>query len=431
MGLFSTTKEDKTKSTKLKEEGCVVTLKVEIPPAKFQEATQNMLVRLQGQAKVPGFRPGKAPLEVVEKHFSGTAKEKALDQLIRESLNGALEEHRLQPISTPSVHSIQMNLGKPLVFEVDIETPPKFQPKDYKKIPVTRKQYPATDQDITQRLDELREGNARLEKAPEEAVGKAHYVVIDYQGSAEGKPLPGAKGVDQLLDVSSPGSVEGLGEGLIGAKRGETRDIAVKIGGKPASFQATVKEIKNKILPAVDDEFAKDLGYGSMAELKDQLKKLLEEEGRRKSEREMIEQIEQGLLKQHRFAVPPSLVSHETERLLERLRAQLLGSRRDWPEGEKDKLREKLKPKAEDDIRLSYLLQAIAEAEKVEITAEELEAEKARNLEGAQDDEEKKQVHDLFEQRGEAVKGMLRERKVMELLKSSAVVTEASVAARA
>ena len=425
MGLFSSTKEEKTKSTKLKEEGCVVTLKVEIPPSKFQEATQNMLVRLQGQAKVPGFRPGKAPLEVVEKHFAGAAKEKALDQLIRDSLNAALQEHRLQPISTPAVHSIEMNTGKPLVFEVDIETPPNFKPKDYKKLPVTRKRYPATDQDISQRLEELREGNARLEKASDEVVGKAHYVVLDYEGRAEGKPMPGAKGTDQLLDMSSPGSVEGLSEGLLGAKRGESREIAVKVGGKPATFQCNVKEIKNKILPSVDDEFAKDLGYASLAELKEQLKSLIEEEGRRKSERELIEQLEQGLLKNHKFPVPPSLVSHETERLLERLRTQLLGARRDWPEGEKDKLREKLKPKAEDDIRLSYLLQAIADAEKIEVTDADLDAEKARNLESAQDEDEKKQVQELFEERGEAVKGMLRERKVMELLKNSAAVTEA------
>src|SRR5271167_2401029 len=160
MGLFSSTAEEKSKTKKLKEEGCVITLQVEVPPTKLQEATQNMLVRLQGQAKVPGFRPGKAPLEVVEKHFAGHAKEKAVDQLLRESVTDALKEHQLQPIATPSVHSLQMNPGKPLVFQVDVETPPKFQPKNYKKLPITRKKYPPTEKDVNQRLDELREGNA-------------------------------------------------------------------------------------------------------------------------------------------------------------------------------------------------------------------------------------------------------------------------------
>jgi trigger factor len=111
--------------------------------------------------------------------------------------------------------------------------------------------------------------------------------------------------------------------------------------------------------------------------------------------------------------------------LLERLRNQVLGPRREWPEGEKDKLREKFKPKAEDDIRLSYLLHAIAEAEKIEVTAQELEAEKTRSVESAQDEAEKQQVLKLFDERAENLKGMLRERKVMEFLKSSAVITEA------
>lgn len=424
MGLFSTSNNEKSKTKKLKEEGCLVTLQVEVPPERLKEATQNMLVRLQSQAKVPGFRPGKAPLEVVEKHFSGHATEKALDQILRESVTEALREHQLQPVATPAVHSLQMNPGKPVVFQVDVETSPKFHAKDYKKLPITRKKYPPTEQDVAHRVEELREGNARLEKAPEEAVAKTHYVVMDFDGTADGKPLPGAKGADQLLDMSAPGSVEGLAEGLLGAKRNETREIQVKLNGKPAALKATVKEIKNKILPNVDDEFAKDLGYQSLAELKDQLKKLIEEEGQRKSDREVIEQIEQGLLKSHRFAVPPSLIEQEMDRLLERLRAQVLGPRREWPEGEKDKLREKFKPKAEDDIRLSYLLQAIAEAEKIEVTAQELEAEKTRSVESAQDEAEKQQVRKLFDERAENLKGMLRERKVMEFLKNSAVITE-------
>src|SRR5262249_5182598 len=149
-----------------------------------------------------------------------------------------------------------------------------------------RKKYPPTDQEINQRLEELREGNARLEKASDDAVAKTHYVVIDYEATADSKPLPNAKGTDQLLDMSSPGSVEGLAEGLIGAKRGESREIPVKLNGKPAVIKVAVKEIKNKILPNIDDEFAKDLNYPSLAELKEQLKNLIAEEGQRKSERE-------------------------------------------------------------------------------------------------------------------------------------------------
>lgn len=422
MGIF--TASDKTKVKKLKEDGCVVCLQVEIPAAKVQEATQNAFVRIQGQARVPGFRAGKAPLDVIQKQYAGHARERAIDELVREALPNVLKEQNLKPVSTPTLDSVKMDAGQPLVFELTVETTPQFAPKNYKKLPASRKKYVPTDAEVAEKLAELQEGNARLETAKEEAVAKPHYVVLDYQGTQDGKPVKNLKGTDVLFDMSAPNAIEGLADGLVGAKRSETRAVKTKLGDKETIINATVKEIKSKVLPKLDDEFAKDVGAQSLDELKTNIKKMLEEEGRRRSERELMQQIEEGLLKNNPFPVPPSLVDAELDRMLERLRRQVLGARKGFPEAELAKLREQFKPKAEAEIRLSFLMQSIAAAEKIEATKEELEAELGKNLESAQSDNEKNEIRKLFSEREGDIAGMLRERKVMDFLKGSAVISE-------
>lgn len=423
MALFAAS--DKTAVRKLKEEGCVVTLQVEIPAARVREAVQTVLVQFQSQARVSGFRAGKAPLEIVQKHYAPQIREKAVDRLLREGLGEALRELDLRPVCVPAVEEVRMDDGRPLSFQLRLERTPKFQPKGYKGLQVARKNRPVTEEEISRRMEELREGNARLERAPEETVGREHYVLMDYAGYRDGSPLKDAKGSDRLLDLSSPGSLEGLAEGLAGAKRGETRRIPVTLEGKAAEFEVTVKEIKRKLLPAADDEFAKDLGAGSIAELRGNLRAVLEEEGRRKSEREVASQLEEGLLKANRFPVPPSLVEHALARMLERLRREVLGPRRDWPESERAKLLEQLRPRAEDETRMYYLLRAVAQAEKIEVAPQDLEAERAAALRESRSPEDRAKLEKFLEESKEQLSDALLERKVMKFLRDSAVVAEA------
>ncbi|MEK7858906.1 MAG: trigger factor [Elusimicrobiota bacterium] len=423
MGIF--TASDKVRFKKVKEEGCEVLFSVEVPAAKVSDETHNVLLNIQQRARVPGFRQGKAPIELIKKQFAGHAQEETLDRLIRRHVPEALKELQLQPVATPSVEEVKFDNGKPLLFQVRIETAPKLSPKDYTKIPVSKKSYPADEAAITARVEELREAHARLERATEESVAKNHYVVIDYAGKQAGKPMANAKGENELVDLSSEHTLEGLSSGLLGMKRGETKDVPVKFNNKEAAMTVTIKEIKTKILPALDAEFAKDLGFETYEELKAKLKQVIEDEGKQKTEREVLEQVEQGLLKNNKTALPPSLVEAQLSHMLDRLRRQVMGGQGKWPEKQLEDLKTKLRPKAEDEVLVSLLLPAIAEKEKIVVSDAELATDLEKNLESADNDEKKESIRKMFVERKEEISGMIRDRKTMQFLRDKAAVKDA------
>ena len=422
MGLF-TSAPDKVKFKKVKEDACVVTFSLEIPPAEVESETQNALVRLQQRARLPGFRPGKAPLELVKKNFTGHAREQVIDQLLRKHVPEGLKELALRPVATPAVDDVQWSEGKPLKVVVKVEIPPVVAPKDYTKIKLTRKSSAVTDEQLDARITELREANARLEKAAEDAVAKSHYVVIDYQALQDVKPLQGGKGENELVDMSSDQTLEGLSDGLLKMKRGEEKEVAVKIGGKPSQLKVSVKEIKTKILPSLYAEFAKDIGFETVDDLKAKLKGVMEDEAKNKVEREVTQQLEEALLKANKIPVPPSLVEAQAQHMMERFAKQMGGQ--NWTEEQVNELKAKIAPRAEDEVRISYLLPAIAEKEKIAASEEDLSAELDKNLAAIESDVKKEEIRKLFAERKDAIAGIIRDRKTMEFLRQKAQITEA------
>lgn len=416
---------DKRKAKKVKEQGCVTTVEMEVPVGMVQDAVHNAWLRIQGQARLPGFRPGKAPLAMVQQQFAGEMKDIVVRELIEKAVPDGVAQLGLKPVSAPTLSDVRFEQGKPFVVQFDVEQAPKVQLKTYKKLKATRKKYPASDEEVSKRLEELREGNARLEKAAEEAVGPRHYVVVDFEASADGKPLKEGKGSGELVDMSSEQTVEGLTQGLLGMKRGEKKDVPVKLENAPkAVFHTTVKEIKTKVVPALDDEFAKDVGFPTLEELKKNLRELVDNEGKARAVREVTAQLEDALLANHEFAVPPSLVAGQLERLAERVQEQLLGPSRQLPDEEYKKLREKLSPRAEKEVRLSFLLREIAAAEKIEATAQDIETELNRALEEAPNEERRRSARHFFEEHAEDIKSMIRDRKTVTFINENAAITE-------
>jgi trigger factor len=424
MGLFTATKSDKAKSKKIKEEGCVVTLSVEIPEQEVTDMTQTSLVRLQSRARIPGFRAGKAPLDIVKQRFTGHAKEEALDALIRKHVPVAIEELKLRVVETPSVEDVKWKDGEPLVLQVRVEVAPTATAKDYTKIPVTRKPVAADAKALDKRIDDLRESHARLEAAKDETVGAKHFAVIDYAASRDGKPLPNAKGSSELVDMSAEQSVEGLTAGLLGMKRGESKTIVVKLGGKDAQIAVTLTEIKEKLLPPVDEEFAKDLGFEKLDELKAKLKEVLDRETKNESEADAVRQIEEALVKSNQFPLPPSLVERQLEGMMERMQRQLSGSGQVSDKVLAD-LRDKMKPRAEDEVRLAFVISAIAEKEKIEVADADLASELEAGLKDAETEQKKTELRDVFTKRKDQISHMIRERKTMTFLKEKAAYKDA------
>ncbi|NNN07021.1 MAG: trigger factor, partial [Elusimicrobia bacterium] len=304
-----------------------------------------------------------------------------------------------------------------------VEVAPTPTAKDYAKIPVKRKPRSADASALDKRLQELRESHARLEVAPEDAVAATHFAVIDYAASRDGKPLANAKGTSELVDMSAEQSVEGLTAGLLGLKRGESRTLKVKLGGKDADLSVTLTEIKTKILPPVDAEFAKDMGFETLDELKAKLKEILDREVAQESDADASRQIEQALVKANKFALPPSMVERQLQDMLERFQRQL-GSVK-LPEKSVSDLNDKMRTAAEDSVRLSFVLGAIAEKEKIAATDAEIAAELEAGLKDAESEEKKKELRELFERRKDQIAHMLRERKVMAFLRDKAAYTDA------
>ena len=422
MGLFATS--DKIRFKLVKEEACTATFSVEVPAAQVEAESHNALLRFQQRAKLPGFRPGKAPLDMVRQQFGAHLQEEVIDHFARKHVPEALRELKLSPVAAPVITDVSREQGKPMQFHIRVEVPPRVAPKDYAGLKLSRQSYPATDELVAARLEELREAHARLDPAADESVGKAHYVVVDYSASRNGKPLADAKGAGELVDMSSEQTVAGLSDGLLGLKRGERRDISVKLGGQDTQLSVTVKEIKTKLLPPLDADFAKDMGFEKLDELKAKLKEVVSEEGKARTERELSEQLEAGLLKSNRIPVPPSLVEAQLEHMLERLQRQLLGGRGEFSSQQLEELKTKLRPQAEDRVRISFLLPAIAQREKLEVAEAEVQAELEKSLAAAETEEKKAGVRQAFGERRDEILGMLRDRKTLEFLRAKASVSD-------
>ncbi|MFA6092809.1 MAG: trigger factor [Elusimicrobiota bacterium] len=412
------------KVKQIKEEGCALTYEVQLSRETFDKSVEAAFSRIQSRARIPGFRPGRAPAEIVRKQFSDRARADAADELVQAAVPEALKSSGVQPISSPMVTHVHLEDGKPFAFELVVEVPPKFEVKGYKGLSLTRHSYPASPEEIVKRLDQLREGNARLETSAAQTVGKEHYVLVDYELLREGKRLAGAHGKQEMVDMSAQQTVEGFTEGLLGARRGEDREFPVKHGRdkQAAVCRVRVTEIKEKHLPALDDDFAKDMGFDGLAALKAKIGEMAVSEGADRSERELLQEIDKALLAANKFAVPSSLTEHQLEQNLLRLMRRL--GMRGLPEAELEKLREKLRSQSEDEVRLSFILASIAVKEKLVVGDEDFAKELEKNLTQAESEEQKKDVKEFFEQRREGITSALRDRKTVDFIRSSAKLTE-------
>ena len=409
------------KAKKIKEEGCLQTFEVELSADRLAQAVHTTLMRIQQRAKIPGFRPGKAPIEIVRRQFTPQARADAVEELIKKAVPEALRMAGLNPVVFPTVSNVRAEEGNPLAFELRVEVAPQFEPKGYSGLSLTKKIYSVTDEDVQKRLVQLQEGNARLERSAAQALGKTHYAVLDYEILREGKRVSGAHGKQELVDMSSDQTIEGLVEGLLGAKRGESREFPVKLEGKSAVCRVTLSEIKEKALPILDDDFAKDMGFESLDALKTKLREVVKGEGEDRSERDLASDIEKSLLAANKIPVPPTLAGQQLEQTVERLTRRFAGG---VPEAKLAELTEKLRPQCEDEVRLSFILAAIAKKENLQVAEEDVQRELEKGLSKAETEEQKKDVREFFAARRASIETALRDRKTMDAIKSKAKLKE-------
>jgi trigger factor len=419
----------------LSEKGCVHTFSVELANSKVKEKIEEAFKNVQSQAKLPGFRPGKAPIEMVKEAFQGSAYERAQDLLLREGVNEALKEKKMTPLQPPAIITLDFDPNKAFKFEFEVEAAPVIKPTGYKGLKLTRKTEAVPEADVDRAVNEMAEMNARLIESKADKVIATHHAVIDYEGFLEGKPIEGAKSENFLLDLSAPQTVSGLAEGLIGAGLNEKREIKVtfpadspakELAGKEAVFHVTVKAIKEKAVPKVDEEFAKDIGVESIAKLKEQIRQNLESEKKRASQADVERQAVNLLLEANPFDAPPSQLARQADELKQRQTNRLLQQGIGQADIAKflEQNQAEIQKQAEKDVRLAYILNAIAAAENINVTDDETNAKFAQILERSEQKNRAKLEKVIKEKYIDQIRAEIREEKLFKWLIEQAKVKE-------
>lgn len=371
---------------------CRRKLRIEVDAAKVAGVRAELLQEFRKQAAIPGFRPGKAPEPMVEKRFAKQLDDEVRQRVIPDSYRESVAEKKLRVVGMPQIESVDYIPGKPLVYTAAVDTAPEFALPDYKGIAITKKEQPVAEEDITKTLDGLREQQADFVDVTGRGVKSDDFAVINYTGICDGKPItevaPDAKSLGEHKDfwllISSDSFLPKFGDQLIGAMPGEKRqvmvdfaaDFAVKpLAGKKATYFVDVTAIKERKLPEVNDEFAKKIGAESAEKLKAEIRKGLEAERDAAVKGELRKQIVDHLLGKVEFELPESLVQQETRSIvydLVRENSQR-GVAKEMLEQKKDEIMGFAAQNAKERIRTSFILDAIAQAEKLTVTEAEME----------------------------------------------------------
>jgi len=412
------------KIKKIKQEGCVHLFGVTLDDKTLAEASQAALVRLQSVVSLPGFRVGKVPLAMIGGQFPSMVKDEVLDIAAKSALPEIIKGTQLNPVVSPLLKNVSYEPAKSLYFEIQFECSPTLEPKGYEKIAATRKVHSVSDAEVDKYISQVREYNAYLKPAADgEAASKNHFVIVDYDTFDNGQPVADGSVKGEIVDLSSPQTIAGLADAVTGAKKGETREFDAPFGDKKMHFKVTVNEIKAKVVPELDENFLKEAGVKTVEELKANVRKLLEQGAAEKTEKEFLSQLEDALIKNNPLALPPTLVREEAQELLELFKKRAPAEHH-LPD---EAMLERLKPVAERNLSLTYILHHIAKKEKIEATDAELDAELEKVMARLNTEEEKQKGRELFEKRKEYIRASMVESKTMTLVKDKAVIKEERV----
>ena len=377
-----------------KHPGLVSKLQIELPPedvAKEWDAIANSFARF---AKIPGYRPGKAPRAVIDKRFRKEIQEELTKKLVSKSYHEAVEREQLRVASLTNIEDVQFGENKSMRFRATVVTAPEFELPDYKQIPVQVPDTKVSDVDVDEALDRLRDQSADFVDVPARALEMGDFAVLDFEGSVESKPIseiaPQASknlygGKKFWLHLAADNFLPKFCEQLIGQKPGETRlvivhfpgDFMVKeLAGKKADYAVTLRDIKEKVLPAVDDAFAAKLVPGkTLADLRQMIEHDIEHAKEHDAERAKESQIVKFLHEQTQFELPPALLQNETRRAL----AELVQQNRErgvTDEMLKEKEKELIDGAASlaaHRLKTNFILHRIAEREKIQVIKEDID----------------------------------------------------------
>lgn len=356
----------------------------------IQEEMKKVAAEFCRQVRLPGFRPGKAPKHLVEKQFAGDIREESRKRILNESFRKAMEEQKLKVITQPDVTPEEFSPEKPFKFAATFEIEPEFELPEYKGLPAKVEDQKVTDEDVVKALEVLREQRASYDDV-DRTVTSGDYVVVNYQGTCEGKPITEfnatARGVTQKdnawMLVEPSHFIPGFTDQLLGAKVGDKRTVKVafpadfvikEIGGKEGEYEVEIVGLKEKKLPAVDEEFAKSFGAESLDKLKEGVQEDLGKELEDKRRRVIADQLVASLLSRFSCELPDTLIQHETRNTVyDIVKANAdRGIPKEAMDEQKDQIYAVASNSAKERLRVRFAFERIAEAEKITVSNEEL-----------------------------------------------------------
>jgi trigger factor len=366
-------------------EGCKHSLEITIPAAEVDKETERTVAGIQAKVKLPGFRPGKAPLSLVKTRFAGDIRQEVIEKLVPRFFNQAVEKENLHPVSRPDISDLHLHDGEPLRFKAEFEVAPDFDLGDYLGVTITYSEPEVTEAEINERLEQLRDQKAEFVNEEPRPLADGDYAAISLE-SLDGVAEKVAQ--DELvIKIGDEATMPVFTENLRGASPDEQREFEVvypedyerkQLAGRTVKFRATVKAVRRKELPELNDEFAKDLGdFQTVEELKEAIRKNIFHDREHRAQDDAKRQLLDKLVDAHEFPVPEAYVDRQiqinVENQLRTLAAQGMDTKDlklDW-----HKVRESQKDRARRDVKASLLLDKIGEREAVAPTQEEVDRE--------------------------------------------------------
>ncbi|OQA55395.1 MAG: Trigger factor [Candidatus Omnitrophica bacterium ADurb.Bin277] len=410
---------------------CEKILTIEIGQDKIRGEYESYYHAIAPKANVPGFRPGRAPREVLEMHYEKHANDAVLEQLLSDSLPRALRDKKLRPLTTPELKDIRFSREK-LSYKAHVEIRPRVKLSKVEGLSAKKEKAEVKDEEVEKSIQNLRERHCQY-KVVDRPAAMGDFVIADYVCTIEGKELEKRK--DDWIELKTSEYLKGFSEQLVGVKAGETREVRLtmpadmqnkNMAGKPATFKMEIKEVKEKILPEVDDDLAKQAGdYKDLTDLRDKLKQDLLKRLQAEKEAAFEQSLFDELLKHNKLDIPQGLLARRTEHLIEQAKQRFIyqGGTEELFDQEKEKARKEFEAEAKRQIHLAFLLDEIAEVQQITTGEADLKAKYAELAERYRQPAET--IEKYYQEHKEALESLtdqVRNEKVIEYLKSNAKV---------
>ncbi len=373
-----------------------VKIEITVEAAKFKEAIQKAYKKNMKKYNIPGFRKGKAPLSIIKSYYGeGVFYEDAVNICCDDTYPEVLKENNITPVDYPEIDIITIEEGKDFVYSAKVTVLPEVELGEYKGLGIEKVAYPVTEEDILNDLKAVQEKNARIEAKEDGEVEKGNIAIIDFKGFIDNVPFEGGEGTDYSLEIGSGTFIGDFEDQLVGLKKGESKDVNVtfpenygkeELNGKPAKFEVTVKEIKVKEVPALDDEFAKEASeFDTLEELKNDVKEKLQKQNDEKAKTEFEDKVVDAVCENAQIELPKIMIDNEINSMLQDLEMRLkyqgldLKSYYEFTNSSEDKVRDYMKETAEKRVKTKLVLEAISKEQEITASDDEI-LEKATEM---------------------------------------------------